>query len=79
MNKKISIFDVDGTLSEGFYIIKFAAALHEEGLFVQDELRMINACFSRYKKDANYQYEQFAWDLVNAFGRGCKRQKSKRG
>jgi HAD superfamily phosphoserine phosphatase-like hydrolase len=72
--KKASIFDVDNVLSRGFYIVKFPYALHEENLFPEDEFKIIIEIFEEYKKGC-YPYEKFAWDLVNAFGRGMKGKK----
>jgi HAD superfamily hydrolase (TIGR01490 family) len=72
---KASIFDVDNTLAKGFYIIKFPEALYEENMFSGKELNSIREVFSEYKKGHDYSYEQFAWDLVNAFGRGVKGKK----
>lgn len=72
MINKAAIFDVDGTLSRGFYIVKFPETLCEEGLFSQEELTAIREIFAKYTKDTSYPYEQFAWDLVNSFGRGIR-------
>jgi len=75
MKQKASIFDVDGTLSRGFYIVKFSEALNEEGLFSQEELEATRKFFAEYGKNTNYSYKQFAWDLVNSFGRGIEGKK----
>jgi len=77
MMQKVSIFDVDGTLSRGFYIVKFSNFLHEKKLFPENERNFMLSSLEDYKnnKRIDYTYEQFAWDLVDAFGRGIKGEK----
>lgn len=74
VNPKVGIFDVDNTLSRGFYIVKFPEMLYQEGLFPKGDLRKIREIFEEYGKE-DYPYEQFAWDLVKRFGRGIKGRK----
>lgn len=66
------MFDVDGTLTNGFYIVKFSEFLFKGDLFPKNNLKEIENSLSKYKKGKNYAYEQFAWDLINAFGEGIK-------
>jgi len=75
MKGKVSIFDVDGTLSKSFYIVKFPEMLYKKGLFSKKKLGEINEIFEDYLKGSNYPYEQFAWDVVIAFGYGIKGKK----
>lgn len=74
MKQKVSIFDIGGTLTTGFYIVNFPEMLYKEGNFSETELNAIREIFRKYEKGITYPYEQFAWDLVNAFGRGIKGQ-----
>ncbi len=79
---KISVFDIDGTLAKGFFIIEFPEMLCERHVFVPAENDDIKNIYRRYASGESYEgkpyeYEQFAWDAINAFGRGIKKQSRK--
>ena len=69
--EKIAVFDVDGTLSRGFYLPRFAEALYKEGLFLDESLELIRSALSAYAR-GGYSYEQFAYDVITAFGKGVQ-------
>jgi HAD superfamily phosphoserine phosphatase-like hydrolase len=74
---KISVFDIDGTLSKGFLIQKFPKWLRENHsyAFEASEYENINKIMDKKKaakSDDEYPYKDFAVDLVKAYGRGIK-------
>jgi HAD superfamily phosphoserine phosphatase-like hydrolase len=76
---KISVFDIDGTLSDGFFIVEFPKMLCKRQAFIPAENDKIQEIYRVYLahepyEGKPYEYERFAWDLVNAFGRGIKGQ-----
>ena len=71
---RLGVFDVDGTLSRGFYIVEFPEVLYGEGLFSMEELHGIERLFREYEKGA-CPYGEFARNLVAAFGEGVKGKK----
>ena len=74
MKPKICIFDVDGTLSGGFYLVKFSEVLYQEGMFSESDLRIIREILRENRK-GNYPYEKIAWDFVKAFANGIQGKK----
>ncbi len=85
--KKISVFDVDGTLSDlnkipaelsdtlspgyGFFIVEFPVLLHKNGLFPEKELKVILESLEEYKK-GSISYEELAENIVTSVGKGFK-------
>jgi len=72
MPNKVSIFDVDGTLARGFYIVKFADALAEQGRFQPKDARAIKEMLGEYGRSSGYDYGRFTWDVIMAFGKGIR-------
>lgn len=70
---KLAVFDVDGTLREGFLIFEVVRAANSESkhLFPDDELGKIMHVGAEYKKDpVKYPYRQVVEDVVAAVSRG---------
>lgn len=76
---KISVFDIDGTLFRGFFIVNFPVMLCERDAFIPMENKRIQDIYNSYKDHKPFEgklleYDEFAWELVNAFGKGIKNQ-----
>ncbi len=71
---RLGVFDVDGTLPRGFYIVEFPEVLYGEGLFSTEQLKEIRRLFKEYDERACH-YGEFARNLVAAFGEGVKDKK----
>ncbi len=74
MNHRIAVFDVDGTLARGYYIVKFARFLSESGMFSKVELGFMESILYRYNKGV-ISYKQASSEAVLCFGRGIKNAK----
>lgn len=74
---KAAFFDVDGTLAEGYYILKLPDELFKYRLFDGKALEDLDKLYNAYKGPGNSMtYEQFACGVVDAFGQGIRGKKS---
>ncbi|MCC7570036.1 haloacid dehalogenase-like hydrolase [Candidatus Micrarchaeota archaeon] len=74
LNKPVLLSDVDGTLSKGFYILKFPEFLAKRGLFDKRELENLHKIINKYKKGL-INYETAGIEIVLTYGRGARGQK----
>jgi putative phosphoserine phosphatase/1-acylglycerol-3-phosphate O-acyltransferase len=74
MSQKICFFDVDGTLSQGFYAVDFSQALYEMGLFAKGPWEDIKRMYEDYNAGKITYYEG-GRILGAAFGEGIRGQR----
>ncbi|MDD5163376.1 MAG: HAD-IB family phosphatase [Candidatus ainarchaeum sp.] len=71
--KSGAIFDVDGTLYKGYFIVELAHLLSSKGIFSEEELRKIDSALARYKAGKT-PYAEAAKEVVEAYAQGIKGQ-----
>lgn len=67
----MAVFDVDGTLTKGYYIVKFARFLSRSGMFSKVELDSMENLLYRYKSGI-CSYKIASEEAVLHFARGVK-------
>ena len=72
VGKPISLFDVDGTLTDGFAIVSFAEYLNSNGEFSDANLTAVLADFAAYKTSdkSSGVYHAFAEQIVDHYAEG---------
>jgi len=75
--KGLALFDIDGTIYDGYLTAPLIEAQAEDGLV---ELRFVDAVFQardKFKKE-NYKYEDAVYELLTIWAEGLKGQKYSR-
>lgn len=73
----ISLFDVDGTLANGFAILAFAGQLSNDGLLSSQDFAKMQEDFLNYKSSQQTAdlYHSFAVDIVDHYAIGLRGKK----
>ncbi|MBI5636189.1 HAD-IB family phosphatase [Candidatus Micrarchaeota archaeon] len=75
---KAAFFDVDGTLTRGFYIIDFPEYLVKKKCFHPPAMKRIRSLLYQYRKNKEKNYGKFATKIVNAIAGGFEGFKERR-
>jgi HAD superfamily phosphoserine phosphatase-like hydrolase len=74
--KAVALFDIDGTLTDGFTIFSFAEFLRGKNLFLPSCFSLMQQDRARYQGSARAEldYHEFAVNLVDHYAQGLKDQ-----